>query len=554
MTDRTSTPGHLRQHLAQLAVACGGALIAWYFTLYTLILGGFALDYGITPYAAPVSLLAIPLWALACREDGGPTSVLTLPLVLSVTLLLLYGAYEVAARFYDLSWDGMAYHQEAILRLLEGWNPLTDRLPNAAPYATQIQSYPKAPWLVAAAVQRIDGHLEAGKGLHFVLAAGAFLLLAGALLKLRALPAWASGLLALAAASSPVVIYQSLSFYVDGLVGSLFTSMVALIILLVPRPGWRLLGLFCAVLVLMINTKQTGILYAALGSATLLGMLWKSGGPWKGGLAAGLLSGMIGVGLFGYSPYVTNALEHGNPLYPIFGSRADFEQGHRPPEFDGMSGPERLLRSTFSRPTVAPNAAPHLKIPLSTEDAEIQKFQGADIRLGGWGVLFSGGLALASVGLLFIPGVPRGYRGGGLALLVGVALSVLLNPEAWWARFAPQWFLVPLITGGLLLGSQKSLIRAVGLSTVGILIVNNGLVAYSYYPFQAMNTTLQRDQLNGIARARVPIVVDFGAFPSNRVRLEEAGIAYVDSPGRLPCRNPRPIFAYEGEFCFRGEP
>ncbi len=541
------------RHLAaEFFIATGGGLIAFVFAVYLIALGGLALNYGIPDYTVAFSLAAILLWGGAI-EAYGKNRWAILVLAALLALFVLYTSYDIASRFFDISWDGMAYHQGAILLLLEGWNPLTEPIPKHVAYATQIEAYPKAVWLIAAAIQQIDGDLEAAKGLHFVLAAAAFFLLFGAFLKLHRLSAWAAGLLSVTAALNPVVIYQSLSFYVDGLLGSLFTALIALSILLLYKFRWRLVVIFSMVLILLINTKQTGILYGALGCLTLLAMLWTRNGPWLQVSGATLASGLLAIGLFGYSPYVTNTLEHGHPLYPIFGGeRADFELGHRPPGLDEISGPERLFHSTLAKPTLAPKQEPELKIPFLTNSDEIKIFRGADIRLGGWGVLFSGGLMLGIIGLLLVWAAPKGYRSVGLVLLFGVIFTVLANPEAWWARFAPQWVLVPLIVGGLLLSSSRRSVRIFGFSLAATLLMNGLLVAFSYYPFQANYTMQQKDHLEKIAATETLILVDFGDFPANRVRLENAGIRYVELRRRLPCRKPHRIFPYQGSFCFAG--
>jgi hypothetical protein len=274
-------------------------------------------------------------------------------------------------------------------------------------------------------------------------------------------------------------------------------------------------------------------------------------------LIAAIIGGLLGLGVFGYSPYVTNTINHGNPVYPLLGrGDVDFEVGHRPPDFNEMNGVNRLVRSTFSEPTVPKDAPSVLRIPFAmTQDKYISRFWGADIRLGGWGVLFSGALTLSLLGLLLLFFVPRKPRTVGLALLGAVAVSVLVNPEAWWARFAPQWYLVALVPGALLLFGTKLPVRAFGLVIVLALLVNSSLVGYTYYPFKKELTAEHNELLKLIVGLNLPIIVYFGAFPSNRIRLQEAGITYqaVESASQLECEQPHQIFGHEGWFCVYGE-
>jgi len=274
-------------------------------------------------------------------------------------------------------------------------------------------------------------------------------------------------------------------------------------------------------------------------------------------LIAALIGGLLGLGVFGYSPYVTNTINHGNPIYPILGrGDVDFEKGQRPPGFDEMNGINRLMRSTFSEPTVPINAPSVLRIPFTmAQDNHISRFRGADIRLGGWGVLFSGALTLSLLGLLFLIFVPRTQRTVGLVLVGAVAVSVLVNTEAWRARFAAQWYLVSLIPAAILLFGTKLAVRAFGMLSVLIMLVDSSLVAYTYYPFNKELTAKHHDYLKLIVDLNLPIIVYFGAFPSNRIRLQEAGINFqtVQKESQLPCKAPHTVFTHEGWFCVHGE-
>ena len=190
-----------------------------------------------------------------------------------------------------------------------------------------------------------------------------------------------------------------------------------------------------------------------------------------------------------------------------------------------------------------------------TQHEYTSRFWGADVRVGGWGVLFSGALILSLLGLPLLFFVPRKQRNTGLALLGAVAVSVLVNPEAWWARFAPQLYLVALIPGALLLLGTKWPVRVYGVVVVLILLINSSLVGKSYYPFNKEITAEHDEFLQLIVEVNQPIIVFFGAFPSNRIRLQEAGITFqaVEKVSQLQCAEPHLIFYHEGLFCVRGE-
>ena len=544
--------------LSSVVTRAAGGLVAWLTVIYSLSLVSLALGQGIWDHSATIALVAIPLWIVLVHErDEGGGWWINLNAVLLAAAVITAGFWFSKAQI-DHSWDGTAYHQEAILQMVDGWPEFPDKLPASIPYHNQINTYPKAVWVIAASIYSATSSLEGAKLLHVVLFACAFLFLFGALLQASRISSGGALLVAAAAALNPVVIYQSLSFYVDGQLSSLVTALVGLVLLMLAGVRRHQLLLLAALIVLTINTKQTGIVYAGILTMALLALMYIYRREWlQRTLIAAVIGGLLGLGVFGYSPYVTNTINHGNPLYPILGrGDVDFEAGHRPPDFNEMNGVNRLVRSTFSEPTVPIDAPSVLRIPFTmAQDNYIARFRGADIRLGGWGVLFSGALTLSLLGLLllfFVPGKPRTV---GLVLLGAVAVSVLINPEAWWARFAPQWYLVALIPSALLLFGTKLPVRAFGMVIVLVLLVNSSLVGYAYYPYQKELTAKHHDYLKLIVDLNLPIIVYFGAFPSNRIRLQEAGITYqaVESTAQLGCEHPHAIFGWEGLFCVYGE-
>jgi hypothetical protein len=98
---------------------------------------------------------------------------------------------------------------------------------------------------------------------------------------------------------------------------------------------------------------------------------------------------------------------------------------------------------------------PKLKIPFTVRLAEVRSYINADNRIAGWGVFLSGVLLASMVLYVWVRGwqiFPR----LGLAFLL-IAATTFANPYAWWARFAPQVALLPilLMVPALAIGSRK---------------------------------------------------------------------------------------------------
>jgi len=543
----------LRMRVAHLLAAVGGALLAWLALTYAVSCATLYFGLGVSALTAPVCLLAMPLAAYAIVAGDGVRRVWLTMLACVLASALIGGAGWQASRAYDHSWDGASYHQEAIIQMAEAWADFPAPLPTTVRYGDWIDTYAKGPWVIAASLYKATGSLESALLMQGVFACIGLLLLASALLRCAAFPVWAVPLLALPAAFNPVTIYQSLSFYIDGQMTSLLVALVGVGLWLLTAPRRWQLVLVAALIVLAINVKQTGIAFAGLLLLAVLFCLWRLRREWfRRTFIACAIGGVLGGLAFGYSPYVLNTLKHGHPFYPILGN-GDFDiaQGQRPPGFDERNRFSRLLVSSFSAPTLAKQAAAEWRLPFAWRADDAARYRGADVRIGGWGIWFSGALVLAVVGLLGLRRVAGAPRIVGGAVLVALLAATAINPEAWWARYHPLWFFVPVVIAGMLLCAHQRSARLLGAMVAAVLLANSLLVAAYYYPQQHQLSEFQRQYLAELRAAGYPIVVWFGAFPSNRIRLRDAGIAYyeVNDAARLPCTQPQRIFAHEGLYC-----
>ena len=115
-----------------------------------------------------------------------------------------------------------------------------------------------------------------------------------------------------------------------------------------------------------------------------------------------------------------------------------------------MGRGERLLTSLLSTWEVSPGPSVNLKLPCTVSLTEIKHFASPDVRVGGFGPLFGGALLLAIVvsGLLLwrYPG-RRCEHNGQIVLMALIGAKTLLFSETWWARFAPQLWLIPTMAG-----------------------------------------------------------------------------------------------------------
>ncbi len=368
-----------------------------------------------------------------------------------VLLLSLVAIGVLCGLMADISADGATYHTEAVLGLERGINPVTTPFPG--PMAMWTNHYPKLTWYFAAAVAKTTGNFQLGKSYTLLLALGCWVYARRWLRHMGVRPGCAT-LTATAMAANPVTMSQMVSMYLDGAMASLLTlAVLACVALVFGEKRWLDCAVLASVSVMLVSTKFTGLAYlAVLWAATGLCMLVRERGRgWRQQVASlrplGLtvaVTVFIGVLVLGFNPYVTNMERGLHPMYPLAGpGHIDIMAHHISPV--AFTDPRRnrvqnLVTSVMSRSQ--PNLeAPAWKVPFTTSVREIRSFAAPDVHLAGWGVFFSGVL-LASI-VMWVYG--RGWRASAASLAAGlVLLTVLVNPYAWWARFAPQMALLPV--------------------------------------------------------------------------------------------------------------
>ena len=136
-----------------------------------------------------------------------------------------------------------------------------------------------------------------------------------------------------------------------------------------------------------------------------------------------------------------------------------------------------------------------------------------------------------------------------MSFAAGIILSVIINPDSWWARLAPQLWLLPLVICAYLFSVQKTIASGFGVIILSILLINIAGISWSYTTqYSAVNRKL-KEQL--ISLEHVPIIVYPGLFKSVRNRLRQFHIPFseVDNRRKLPCRKPERLTWSTAHFC-----
>jgi hypothetical protein len=528
-----------RSPIPGFASLLGGAILTLLFLIVALSELGWALGTPIGGFVLPTALVG------SCLVTGCAARIyfrrpLRVTLVVAALLVLLVAAAAgFSGAFYDVSYDGQAYHQEGVYLLARGWNPLFTRYDSTLFAFKDIimNHYPKGPWIVAASMYRLTGHIETGKFASLLLVCAAFSMALAAFAGPRKkLSAWPVAM-AVLVATNPVALCQLCTFYVDGQLASLFACLAALCFLSVADGNpWVNLLLFEAA-VLIIQVKFTGLVYVTILFAGFLGLLAWQKRPLRKTFYMAVLALGLGTFVFGMNPYVFNILENGHPFYPFFG-RGDLPnfsvRNDTPPDFWEANRVANLAASIFSRSRVWPPEST-LKTPWQVDRSEWRQFQEPDVRTGGFGPLFPAALVL-SLAFLAI-GV---WRGGAApwvatAIILIIIASALPVHACWWARYAPQVWLIPLVALAPLGGAvEKRHWRR--LSWLVLLILSVNVAGIARVNLRA-NVDATRDVAASLMdlRSQVPFKVAFGNLRSNRFRLQEAGIPFIEDERHLKC-------------------
>jgi hypothetical protein len=224
------------------------------------------------------------------------------------------------------------------------------------------------------------------------------------------------------------------------------------------------------------------------------------------------------------NPYLTNTLTHGQPFYPVLGTDAPGRPTPdvlgTPANFQDKPWPASVLLSIFSESSWSVSNQPgKLKWPFLVTRGEVEAFgRGESVRSGGFGPLFAMTTLLGVWVFMRVrrPDVDR----RDLLLLVALLAPTLAVP-AWWARYVPQFWWVPLFGAWLLIrrGARPILPALV----IAVAAANVGLVGYGAASFQYRMTKAIRADLTTL-KTQGPVAVQLDLFASTGRRLTEARI------------------------------
>ncbi|PWH84455.1 hypothetical protein DIS18_07995 [Algibacter marinivivus] len=486
---------------------------------HLLVLLSFIIGHYFLPWACPLSIIlaVIVLFILGKKYEIDKRTV-KVSVVLSFFLIVL--SLLVSALFWDLSWDGQWYHQSAIYNLAEGWNPFSEPIRKFnRSNDLSIIHFPKGSWYMAASIYSTFGFIEAGKALNFIIliVASLFFYIVSRKFRLSKRNSFiVSSLIIL----NPVVWSEIVTYLVDGLLFLYLSIYIAALFSVIRKYDFLHLLIGIMAIVGLLNVKFTGIVFLVVFSGFgFIYVLLKNKALIFKYIGFHTLAIALGLIVFGFNPYVSNLQKRGNPLYPILGSKgypSQLEQGkdgnekHETPlNMKGKSLPFRFFYAHFGKPGNAPydnqdNA--ELAIPFISSISSWRAYRFHETRIAGFGPFFSGILILSILYLFYLLRHNKSKRLLVLIAYSAIISSLLISKHFWWARFAPQIWLIPIVPMFIGLYSFKKK-RIFNYGLISLTVANALIVLFIHMHWEALATLKVKEELSLIKKEKKSIQI-----------------------------------------------
>src|SRR5690606_22409014 len=246
--------------------------------------------------------------------------------------LILIGSYSLSIYFYDLSWDGMGYHQETIVRIAKGWNPINEELDSS--YEEWIPYYQKGVEIIQAIIYSFTNRIESGKSFNLMLFVSAFLILFNTV-KLYIKSYLDSVIIALLGVFCPVVLTQIFTYYIDFVYYLLLLIILGAVINLFIFNTKKFLLYFIAGSVILCTVKFSTIpTFVILCIGLFLYIIWKR--KFIKPIILSYFTIFILSILTNFNPLITNLQDGKHIFYPLMGKeKIDIMNPNSPPYFLG---------------------------------------------------------------------------------------------------------------------------------------------------------------------------------------------------------------------------
>lgn len=533
----------------------GLGLCLWISLLLILSCIGLAIDINISTFSVwMINILFITLFSLYLfKKENINLKKIVIYWINFIGIVAVSVAF--VSYFYDYSYDGQAYHGKAVMLLSNGWNPFDNYLPedNVNLY---INHYCQGPWITYCCFYKMFQNYEIAKIVNLLLMIATFGICYYTL-KIFKLKNWITIVLALLIAFHPVCLNMYLGMYIDGQLADLIAVMICVFILwIVQGKNLNLLLLMCFSVIYLINIKFTVLGYVLLFCGFFgLYLIWTK--SFKANLKPILwVCGAIlfGTLFIGYSSYVKNTIYFQNPFYPLetnttynngalFMAPKTFSENNRVTNFTKAMFAKTGYSNYYNQPL-------NYKIPFSISKYELERYAFSGVMIGGMGVWFSGILILGFLMYIiaFIHDKNSKRKWGILYLSLALFGSCFILQAPWWARYAPQLFLLPIIAL-IYFNIIFPKFKIITYTFIGILSINSFLIGAPYSYYNMIVTPTIKEQYQKLKDSQKSYYVDFQQSPTQEFYFKKYQIPYIKKSADTFPTKPDTIFRSSTVYC-----
>lgn len=447
-----------------------------------------------------------------------------------IATIVFAGLIITAGKIYDITADGNTYHKLAVGALKNGWNPLYESVGDynkdkGNPFdilddnvnVKWVDHYARGTETFGAVVYAFTGNMETSKVFNMLwVYIGFFILFM--ILKQMKIAEWKSLLISAVMAFNPISMTHLTNLYLDGV---LAISLFMIILICAIQVKWedktneRDNYLILAMAIIWCcNSKFTGLAFAAVFAGVLylyrhIYNFIKNKKEFKKIFIKDslfyIVTVLLAVLFVGNNTYTKNFIDYGHPFYPLYGKGhvQNMVNMEIPKSLSKESHGMQFLISIFSKgENVSPSYSdyvnnPNLKIPFTFTRSEIGNYNVPDIRVGGFGPLFSGLFVLTIIGTIYVLIDLVRKKEYDKLILYGILLLttiilVLALDGSYWARYIPYVYLLPVYVLIYLMKKNKKVFNIISLVVISVFALNSLLILAS----QAKNTYYNNKYIN----------------------------------------------------------
>lgn len=543
--------------------------------LYTNIL--FLMNISITPWHLPVEfgitiLIFGGIYLFLAKKQKESIKKVLIQIISSICIgaLVFTIAVYCVGKIYDITSDGNTYHKLGVGSMKNGWNPLyessrdfTEEDGNALTVSEDninylwADHYAMGTETIGANIYAFSNNIESGKAFTLVMMFIGFGITLEYLVLQRDWISKKFGVLKALVISAllvvnPITVVQMGTYYVDATLAiSLFLIIIELIAINTKNKENLFENYFILAMSIGMcaNAKFTGLGYAAVFCAAfyIYGII-KNRKDKKyiiRNTVFYVITVIITVCVLGGTSYLKNMIGNGHPFYPLYGEGhvENMVNQEIPESLAVKPNIVQFFISVFSKgENISPSYSdilnePDLKVPFTIQEGEIENYSIPDIRVSGFGPLYSGiFLITVGVGIAILVDYIRNKKYDSLIkylIIIGVSAVLLIALDgSYWARYVPYVYLISAMNLAYLFEKNTKVSNILGIVIAVIMAINSALVlkvALNNYIGNSkyVKNNLIQFQEYAKDKEKIPIKLNLDTYQGVQYNLDDLGIDII---------------------------